>query len=201
MSAPPRRYATSAAAPNSRRSTSRPRSDRGPVTPGWQRASSSSPFPSLPLVLHRRSERLRQRDHRRPPRRHRHLHLGWHLASAEHRHLHVQRRPRHVDRRRLHTSLLHPLDRRDNPRRATLASASGLAKASRRSRVTQRGACASRRQYRFLRRHSENTHMECGLSSAQGLFAPRLAGLSRRGERIGCRRRLCRDSYARVGAA
>ena len=88
-----------------------------------------------PVVVHRRSERLRQRDHRRRPRRHRHVHLGWHLASAEHRHLHVQRRPRNVDRRRLHTSLLHPLDRGDDPRRATLASASGLAKASRRSCV------------------------------------------------------------------
>jgi hypothetical protein len=47
-----------------------------------------------------------------------------------------------------------------------------------------------------------NTHMECGLSSGQGLFAPLFVGLGcRRGERIGCRRRLCRDSYARVGAA
>jgi hypothetical protein len=48
---------------------------------------------------------------------------------------------------------------------------------------------------------STNTHMECGLSSVQGLVAPRCAGLVRRGERIGCRRRLCRDSYARVGSA
>jgi hypothetical protein len=46
-----------------------------------------------------------------------------------------------------------------------------------------------------------NAHMECGLSTGQGLFAPLFAGSGRRGERIGCRRRLCRDSYARVGAA
>jgi hypothetical protein len=47
-----------------------------------------------------------------------------------------------------------------------------------------------------------NTHMECGLSTGQGLFAPLFLGFEcRRGERIGCRRRLCRDSYARVGAA
>ena len=49
---------------------------------------------------------------------------------------------------------------------------------------------------------SRRTHMECGLSTGQGLVAPLVCGVRvRRGERTGCRRRLCRDSYARVGAA
>ena len=41
------------------------------------------------------------------------------------------RRPRNLGRRQLHAPLLHPLDRRDNPRRTTLASAPGLAQAPR----------------------------------------------------------------------
>jgi hypothetical protein len=44
-----------------------------------------------------------------------------------------------------------------------------------------------------------NTHMECGLSSGRGCSPRCVRGSVRRGERIGCRRRLCRDSYARVG--
>ena len=62
----PGRYATSAAAPSSRRRSSRPRSDRSPVTPP-SAAASPQTHRSLPrpLVLRRRSERLRQRDQRR----------------------------------------------------------------------------------------------------------------------------------------
>ena len=60
------------------------------------------------VVLRRRRNRLRERDHRRRPRRDRHIHLGGISRLQSTVHVYVRRRPRDVDRKRF-TPLLYVL--------------------------------------------------------------------------------------------